>query len=39
MGAFPPAQVKVAVVEGATHNSLDLFPGYLRAVADFLATG
>jgi hypothetical protein len=35
--AFPPAQVQLKVVEGATHNTLDLFPDYLRSVGQFLA--
>jgi hypothetical protein len=33
---FPPEQVKVQVVRGATHNSLDQSPEYLRAVQAFL---
>ncbi len=35
--AFPPSRIRVTVLEGATHNSVDLFPGYLRAVVEFLA--
>lgn len=33
---FPSSQVQVNIVDGATHNSLDLFPGYLRAISNFL---
>jgi hypothetical protein len=38
VAAFPQSQIRVTLLEGATHNSIDLFPGYLRAVGDFLAT-
>ena len=37
--AFRQEQVRVHVVRGATHNSLDLFPGYLGAVHAFLTDG
>ena len=37
VAAFPPSQIEVTVLDGATHNALDIFPGYLRAVANFLA--
>lgn len=37
--AFPPSQVEVAVLPGATHNSLDLFPQYLDTLAQFLGGG
>jgi pimeloyl-ACP methyl ester carboxylesterase len=36
VSAFPQSQIRVTLLEGATHNSIDLFPGYLRAVGDFL---
>ena len=36
VAGFPPSRLQVIVLQGATHNSLDLFPGYLRAVANFL---
>jgi len=36
--AFRPGQVSVVVIDGAGHNSLDLAPDYLRAVAAFLRT-
>jgi len=35
--AFPPTQVRVVVLEHATHNSIDLFPEYLGAVRGFLS--
>jgi pimeloyl-ACP methyl ester carboxylesterase len=35
-GAFAPGQVRKAIVQGATHNTLDLSPGYLGVVQDFL---
>lgn len=35
--SFPQTQVRVVLLDGATHNSIDLFPAYLRAVRDFLA--
>ncbi len=35
--AFPPSQIQVVLLEGATHNSVDLDPGYWRAIGDFLA--
>ncbi|MGH8863100.1 MAG: alpha/beta hydrolase [Burkholderiales bacterium] len=34
--AFSQSQMRVIVLDGATHNTVDLFPGYLRAVGDFL---
>lgn len=34
---FPKSQIRVALLEGATHNSVDQDPGYLRAVRDFFA--
>jgi len=37
VAAFPESRIQVTVLEGATHNSLDIFPGYLRAVSNFLA--
>ena len=37
VNAFPKSQVRVALLDGATHNSVDQDPGYLRAVRDFLA--
>lgn len=38
VAAFPPSQVRVTVVESGTHNSIDLFPDFLRAVGNFLAS-
>jgi len=35
--AFPASQVRVEVVPGVGHNTLDLSPVYLRAVRGFLA--
>jgi pimeloyl-ACP methyl ester carboxylesterase len=35
--SFAPDQVEVAVIPGATHNTLDLSPGYLSVVREFLA--
>jgi pimeloyl-ACP methyl ester carboxylesterase len=35
--AFPQSKIHVVLLDGATHNSVDLDPGYLRAIADFLA--
>ncbi len=37
VSSFPQSQVRVVLLDGATHNSIDLFPGYLTAVRDFLA--
>lgn len=37
VAAFPPSQIRVLLLEGATHNSLDLYPAYLRDAGDFLA--
>jgi len=37
VSAFPQSQIRVTLLEGATHKSIDLFPGYMRAVGDFLA--
>jgi hypothetical protein len=34
--AFAPGQARVVVVPGATHNTLDLSPAYLRTVRAFL---
>jgi len=34
--AFPASQVRVEVVPGVGHNTLDLSPGYLGAVREFL---
>jgi fermentation-respiration switch protein FrsA (DUF1100 family) len=34
--AFPAGQLRTLRIEGATHNSIDLFPQYLEAVARFL---
>jgi uncharacterized protein len=34
--AFAPGQARRAVVQGATHNTLDLSPEYLAVVRDFL---
>lgn len=34
---FRPGQVRVVVVPGATHNTLDLSPKYLKSVRAFLA--
>jgi pimeloyl-ACP methyl ester carboxylesterase len=34
---FPQSQIRVTLLDGATHNSIDLYPGYLRAVGGFLA--
>lgn len=39
VNSFPQSQIRVTLLDGATHNSIDLFPGYLRAVGDFLAAG
>lgn len=36
VNSFSQSQVRVILLDGATHNSIDLYPGYLRAVADFL---
>jgi len=35
--AFAPGQARVVVVPDVGHNSLDVSPGYLRAVREFLA--
>ena len=35
--SFPQSQLRVVLLDGATHNSIDMFPGYLRAAGDFLA--
>jgi dienelactone hydrolase len=35
--AFAPGQVQVRVLEGMTHNSIDLVPEYFRSVRAFLA--
>lgn len=35
--AIAPAQVRIARLPGATHNSLDLFPQYLESLAKFMA--
>jgi len=37
VNAFPKSQIRVVLLEGATHNSVDQDPGYLRALRDFLA--
>jgi fermentation-respiration switch protein FrsA (DUF1100 family) len=37
--AFPPEQVQVLRIAGATHNTIDLFPQYLETVAAFLRSG
>jgi fermentation-respiration switch protein FrsA (DUF1100 family) len=34
--AFPPGQVEVERIAGATHNTIDLFPRYLQRVAQFV---
>ena len=34
--AFAPGQVQVRVLEGMTHNSLDLLPEYFRSLREFL---
>jgi uncharacterized protein len=34
--AFPVEQVRVTLIPGAGHNTLDLFPEYLRSVSAFL---
>jgi uncharacterized protein len=36
--AFAPGQVRVEVVPGVGHNTLDWSPAYLEAVRRFLAT-
>lgn len=36
-GAFSPGQVRVVVVPGIGHNTLDLSPRYLQSVARFLS--
>ena len=36
VNSFPRSQVRVTLLEGATHNSIDLYPAYLRDVGDFL---
>jgi pimeloyl-ACP methyl ester carboxylesterase len=36
VNAFPRSQVRAVLLDGATHNSIDLYPGYLRAIGDFL---
>lgn len=36
VNSFPQSQIRVMVLDGATHNSIDLYPGYLRAVGEFL---
>jgi len=36
VNSFPQSQIRVTLLDGATHNSIDLYPGYLRAVGDFL---
>ncbi len=38
IAAFPASQVQVEVIEGATHNSIDLFPAYGEKLAGFFAT-
>jgi hypothetical protein len=35
--AFSPRRSRVVVIPGATHNTLDLSPAYLRSVSSFLA--
>ena len=37
VNSFPQSQVRVTLLDGATHNSIDLYPAYLRDVGDFLA--
>lgn len=37
VNAFRPGQVRVVVVPGAQHNTLDLSPKYLQSVRAFLA--
>jgi uncharacterized protein len=34
--AFAPGQARVEIIEGATHNSLDLATAYLAVIQDFL---
>ena len=36
VNSFPQLQIRVTLLDGATHNSIDLYPGYLRAVGEFL---
>ena len=36
--AFPQSQIHVVLLQGATHNSVDLDPAYLRVIGDFLAS-
>ncbi len=36
VNSFPQSQIRVVLLDGATHNSIDLYPGYLRAVGGFL---
>ncbi len=36
VNSFPQSQVRVTLLDGATHNSIDLYPDYLGAVGDFL---
>jgi len=37
VNSFPRSQIRVILLDGAMHNSIDLYPGYHRAVANFLA--
>lgn len=34
--AFDPAILKVEVIAGATHNNIQVFPGYHALMRDFL---
>jgi pimeloyl-ACP methyl ester carboxylesterase len=36
VNSFPQAQIRVTLLDGAMHNSIDLFPAYLRTIRDFL---
>lgn len=37
VNSFPQSQIRVTLLDGAMHNSIDLAPDYLRAVGEFLA--
>ncbi|MFZ2509094.1 MAG: alpha/beta fold hydrolase [Steroidobacteraceae bacterium] len=37
VNSFPRSQIRVTRLDGAMHNAIDMYPGYHRAVANFLA--
>jgi pimeloyl-ACP methyl ester carboxylesterase len=36
VNSFPQSQIRAKLLDGAMHNSIDLFPAYLRTIRDFL---